>query len=135
MKIKFTQFKWLVAMLLLVTAMAMPKMAWAQVTTSQPANGNGTADSPYQIRTAAELYWIAALVNGTLTDGTNKNPSACAVLVSNITVNTNLLNSLDENGDPKDNLTVQSWTPIGYYKSSSDYVYYKGTFDGNGYST
>ena len=30
MKIKFTQFRWLVTMLLLVAAMAMPKMAWAQ---------------------------------------------------------------------------------------------------------
>ena len=111
MKIKFTQFKWLVTMLLLVTAMAMPKMAWAEITPKQPS-GNGNADSPYQIGTPEELYWFAALVNGTLTDGTNKNPSACAVLVSNITVNTDLLNSLDENGDPKDNLTVQSWTPI-----------------------
>ena len=133
MKIKFTQFRWLVTMLLLVTAMAMPKMAWAEITPKQPS-GNGNADSPYQIGTPEELYWFAALVNGTLTDGTNKNPSACAVLVSNITVNTDLLNSLDENGDPKDNLTVQSWTPIGYYINSSDYVYYEGTFDGNGYS-
>ena len=55
MKIKFTQFRWLVAMLLLVTAMAMPKMAWAQVNTSQPANGEGTATNPYEIKTAAEL--------------------------------------------------------------------------------
>lgn len=134
MKKKITQFRWLVTMILFVTAMAMPKMAWAQITPKQP-NGKGTADNPYQIGTPEELYWFTALVNGTLTDGTNKNPSACAVLVKDITVNENLLSSkLDENGDPKDNLTVQSWTPIGYYISSSDYVYYKGTFDGNGYS-
>ena len=133
MKKKSTQFRWLVTMLLLVTAMAMPKMAWAQITPKQP-NGEGTADSPYQIGTAAELYWFAALVNGKLTDGTSKNPSACAVLVKDITVNTDLLNSLDENSEPKADLTVQSWTPIGYYINSSDYVYYKGTFDGNGYS-
>ena len=31
MKKKLTQLRWLVTMLLLVTAMAMPKMAWAQV--------------------------------------------------------------------------------------------------------
>ena len=67
MKKKSTQFRWLVTMLLLVAAMAMPKMAWAQITPKQP-NGKGTADSPYQIGTAAELYWFAALVNGTLTD-------------------------------------------------------------------
>ena len=132
MKKKSTQLRWLVTMLLLVTAMAMPKMAWADITPKQP-NGEGTADSPYLIGTAEELYWFAALVNGTLTD-VNQNTGACAVLVKDITVNTDLLNSLDENSEPKADLTVQSWTPIGYYKSSSDYVYYKGTFDGNGYS-
>ena len=63
MKKKLTQLRWLVTMLLLVTAMAMPKMAWAEITPTQPS-GNGTAGSPYQIRTAAELYWFAALVKG-----------------------------------------------------------------------
>ncbi|MDD6642316.1 MAG: hypothetical protein PUE55_06960 [Bacteroidales bacterium] len=132
---KITQFKRLAAMLLLVAAMVMPSSTWAQstITLSKPS-GDGSSASPYQIGTPEELYWFAALVNGKLTDGTSQNTSACAVLVSDITVNTDLLNSLDENGDPKDNLTVQSWTPIGYYKSSSDYIYYKGTFDGNGYS-
>lgn len=43
MKKKSTQFRWLVTMLLLVTAMTMPKMAWAQVTPTKPANGDGTA--------------------------------------------------------------------------------------------
>ena len=50
MKKKFTQFKWLVTMILFVTAMAMPKMAWAEFMPTQPS-GNGTADSPYQIGT------------------------------------------------------------------------------------
>ena len=134
MKHNIRKHNMLVTMLLLVAAMIMPKMAWAEITPTQPS-GKGTADSPYQIRTAAELYWFAALVNGTLTDGTSKNPSACAVLVSDITVNENLLSSkLDENDEPKDNVNIESWTPIGYYISSSDYVYYEGTFDGNGYS-
>ena len=134
MKKKLTKLRWLVTMILFVTAMAMPKMTWAQIKPTQPS-GNGNADSPYLIGTAEELYWFAALVNGTLTDGTNKNPSACAVLVKDITVNENLLSSkLDENSEPKADLTVQSWTPIGYYINSSDYVYYEGTFDGNGYS-
>ena len=44
MKKKITQFRWLVMMLLLVTAMAIPKMAWAQVTPTKPANGEGTAE-------------------------------------------------------------------------------------------
>ena len=73
MKIKFTQFRWLVTMLLLVTAMVMPKMAWAQVTTRQPANGDGTAANPYEIKTAAELAWFRDYVNA-------GNTTACARL-------------------------------------------------------
>ena len=62
---KITQFKWLVTMLLLVTAMAMPSVAWAQSTfTPSKPSGDGSENSPYQIGTAAELYWFAALVNG-----------------------------------------------------------------------
>ena len=135
MKKKFTQFRWLVTMILFVTAMAMPKMAWAQISLTKPSSGDGSSANPYQIGTPEELYWFAALVNGKLTDGTSQNTGACAVLVKDITVNENLLSSkLDENGEPIANVNVQSWTPIGYYISSSDYVYYKGTFDGNGYS-
>ena len=133
MKKKLTQLRWLVTMILFVTAMAMPKMAWAQVTTSQPANGDGTADNPYQIRTPAELYWFAALVNGTLTD-VDQNTSACAVLVSDITVNNNLLNSLDEYGNPTGTVTIESWTPFGYHNSNTDKACYSGTFDGQGHS-
>ena len=135
MKKKLTHVRWLAAMLLLVAAMVVPSTAWAEITPSKPQNGDGKANSPYQIGTPEELYWFAALVNGTLTDGTNKNPSACAVLVKDITVNENLLSSkLDENGEPRENVNIESWTPIGYYKSSSDYVHYKGTFDGQGHS-
>ena len=37
----------------------------------------------YQIETAEELFWFAALVNGTL-EGTAQNAAACAVLTTNI---------------------------------------------------
>lgn len=153
MKIKFTQFRWLVAMLLPVTAMAMPKMAWAEtydqngfaedgsyqpatLTTDQyDINGDGTIDEVYEIGNAGQLYWFAALVNGKLTDGTSQNRNACAVLVSNITVNKNLLNSLDNNGYPTGTVTIDSWTPFGDYISSySDGLDYLGIFDGNGHS-
>ena len=60
------------------------------ITPTKPENGNGTAENPYQITSAAELYWFAGLVNGTLTDVT-KNSSACAKLMNDITVNNNLL--------------------------------------------
>ena len=132
MKKKITQFKWLVTMILFVTAMAMPKMAWAEFMPTQPS-GNGTADSLYQIGTPEELYWFAALVNGTLTD-VDQNTSACAVLVSDITVNNNLLNSLDEYGNPTGTVTIESWTPFGYYNSNTDKACYSGTFDGQGHS-
>ena len=71
----------------------------------------------YQIKNYANLYWFAALVNGTLTDGTAKNTSANAVLVNDITVNSiaNMGNYLE-------------WTPIG----SRDNMY-SGTFDGQGH--
>ena len=129
MKKKFTQFRWLVTMILFVTAMAMPKMAWAGITPTQPRSGDGPSANPYQIGTAAELYWFAALVNGTLTD-VDQNTSACAVLVSDITVNENLLSSkLDENGEPRESVNVESWTPIG-----SGTTPYRGTFDGNNHT-
>ena len=71
----------------------------------------------YQIKNYANLYWFAALVNGTLTDGTAKNTSANAVLVNDITVNSiaNMGNYLE-------------WTPIGTTENP-----YKGTFDGQGH--
>ena len=74
-------------------------------------------DGVYQIKNYVNLYWFAALVNGTLTDGTPQNTSANAVLVNDITVNSiaNMGNYLE-------------WTPIG----SRDNMY-SGTFDGQGH--
>ena len=124
MKKKSTQFRWLVTMLLLVTAMAMPKMAWAGITPKQPS-GYGTADSPYQIGTAEELYWFAALVNGEL-EGVSQNTSANAKLTADITVNNEVLISdgtLNNNGSG-----FETWTPIGFNGE------YTGTFDGQGHT-
>ena len=126
MKKKFTQFKWLVTTLLLVTAMAMPKMAWAEIKTTPPS-GDGTADSPYQIGTPEELYWFAALVNGTL-EGETQNKSANAVLTADITVNTGVLKS---GGTLADDVTsFTTWTPIGNSVSNP----FTGTFDGQGHT-
>ena len=101
---------------------------------TKPENGNGTAENPYQITSAAELYWFAGLVNGTLTDVT-KNSSACAKLMNDITVNNNLLDRITYKTDDDGNLTNEvtnggnfiSWTPIGAANNG-----YQGTFDGNG---
>lgn len=80
---------------------------WAQ---TQPS-GAGTQDNPYKISTADELLWFAGLVNGTLTDGTEQNAVACAVMTKDI------------------DLTGADWTPIG--NSSNKYT---GTFDGGGHT-
>ena len=69
-------------MILFVTAMTMPKMAWAEITLTPPSSGDGTSANPYQIGTAAELYWFAALVNGdTNVEGVAAaDKAACAFL-------------------------------------------------------
>ena len=130
-------------MLLLVTAMAMPKMAWAETYNQngfaeagsyQPAtlttgqydiNGDGTKDEVYEIGNAGQLYWFAGLVNGTI-EGETQNASANAVLTADITVNTGVLN---ENGTLNNNGSgLETWTPIGNSES------YTGTFDGQGHT-
>ena len=131
MTTRFFQLKQLLTTLLLVAAMAMPTMVWAAITPSKPTGGDGSSSNPYQISTAAQLYWFAGLVNGTLTDGTAKNAAACAKLTANITVNSNVLKS-DGTINSSKQSSFTAWTPIGYYNSASDNVLYTGTFDGNG---
>ena len=65
------------------------------------------AEGCYQVADAFQLFWFAALVNGTLTDGTAQNAAACAVLTKSI------------------DLTGADWTPIGNASTI-----YTGTFDG-----
>lgn len=114
MKKKFTQFRWLVTMLLLVTAMAMPKMAWAQVTTRQPANGDGTAANPYLIKIAEELAWFRDFVNA-------GNKTACARLEADIDMST-----VCHPADKTNGVAELSWEPI-----SKEETYWEGSFDGN----
>ena len=56
-------------------------------------DGDKNNDAVYEISNAGQLYWFAGLVNGTLS-GVEQNTSANAVLTANITVNENLLDSL-----------------------------------------
>ena len=79
-------------------------------------DGTGTEDNPYQISSAADLEEFRDIVNGE--NGKTRNSSACAILKDDIVLDCD-----------KDN----QWTPIGYYKSSSDYILYTGTFDGTGH--
>ena len=88
-------------------------------------NGDNTKDNVYEIGNAGQLYWFAALVNGT--NGLTQNLAANAVLTANITVNEDVL---DENGNLSSNTSdFTSWTPIG--GSGNEY---SGIFDGNNYT-
>ena len=126
MKKNFVKSRWLFTMLLFVTTMIMPSMMLAKSITPTQPKGEGTADEPYQIGTAAELYWFAGLVNGTLPDGGKENLSANAILTANIIVNTGVLDA-NKNLVSKSDLT--EWEPIGARWSS-----YTGTFDGQGHT-
>ncbi|OYP64809.1 GLUG motif-containing protein [Prevotella sp. P2-180] len=120
MKKKITQFRWLATMLLLVAAMAMPKMAWAEVTTSQPKNGDGSAMSPYEITTAAELAWFRDWVNA-------GNPTACARLEADID-----MSSVCHAANESKSVAELSWEPISdWSKVSASGKFWYGTFDGN----
>ena len=94
------------------------------ITPSQPT-GDGTAANPYQISTAAELYWFAQQVNSGET-GIN------AVLTADITINEGVL---DADGNLITGKTFTQWTPI-CGKEIGNFVYtkYTGTFDGGGHS-
>lgn len=147
MKKKFTQFKWFAAMIMLVAAMVMPSTVWADdvvtytngfgsdgsyqeatlTTGTYDIDDDGIKDNVYEIGNAGQLYWFAALVNGT--DGLTQNLGANAVLTANITVNSELLKNLNDDGTAKEGYEVRNWTPI----STDDENPYTGIFDGKGY--
>jgi len=82
-----------------------------------PAVGDGSAENPYQIGSAEELYAFAHIVNG-------GNASANAILTADITVNENVIYEYGgELTDDKGDFVV--WTPIGSIDNP-----YTGTFDG-----
>ena len=70
------------------------------------------SDGTYEIGNAGQLFWFASLVNGTLTDGTEQNTAANAVLTADI--------SLENTAE---------WESIG---NSS--IVYTGEFDGQSHT-
>lgn len=89
-----------------------------------------TVNEVYQIVNAGNLYWFAAFVNGdTTVEGiTEAHPSASAILTKDITINTDVMDTLvDDDGKviyfSDSDINFKKWTPI---------VNYEGTFNGNG---
>lgn len=114
-------------MILFVTAMAIPKMAWAQVTPTKPANGDGTAEKPYEITTAAELAWFRDWVN--TCDAEKPHRDACAKLMADID-----MSSLCHPADDSKGVAELSWSPISdVAKNNGAPIFmWRGQFDGNG---
>ncbi len=83
-------------------------------------------ENVYQISNIAELYWFAALVNGTL-ESVPQNTEAAAVLTADIVINEQVLTADGELVEDTDGLTA--WTPIGSEDAS-----FNGTFDGQGHA-
>ena len=102
-----------------------------ETTDKYDIDDDSTKDTVYEISNAGQLYWFAGLVNGTL-DGVKQNTLANAVLTANITVNENLLDSLQY--DAKNNVSngsdFISWTLIADWMGNRT-TQYSGTFDGN----
>ena len=126
MKKNFVKSRWLFTMLLFVTTMIMPTMMLAEesITPTRPTTGDGSAENPYQISNAAELYWFAGLVNGTLV-GVDRDASANAILTKDITVNEGVLDAVNKGQVSKSDFI--EWEPIGTSGS------YTGTFNGQGH--
>lgn len=115
----------------LIPAIDVTKVYAAEGDTStEPViQGNGTKDDPYQIGTADQLYWFAALLDGR--DGITQNLNANAVLIADITVNEGVL---DADGNlASDTSGFVTWTPPCKDAGRSDKAY-QGTFDGKGHT-
>ena len=102
-----------------------------ETTDKYDIDDDSTIDTVYEISNAGQLYWFAGLVNGTL-DGVVQNTSANAILTANITVNENLLDSLqyDTEGNVSNGSDFITWTPIADWMGNRT-TQYSGTFDGN----
>ena len=102
-----------------------------ETTDKYDIDDDGTKDIVYEISNAGQLYWFAGLVNGTL-DGVEQNTLANAILTANITVNENLLDSLqyDAEGNVSNGSDFITWTPIADWMGNRT-TQYSGTFDGN----
>ena len=121
----------LLAVLLLVTSIPLTPAFADGGAVSPPsesgegpfAGGTGTADDPYQIATAEELWDFAELVNGGKT-------TANAVLTADINLNPGFTFKEDGSYSGPAGVDPQEWTPIGTSINNP----YEGTFNGAGHT-
>ena len=100
--------------------------ASADIQPTKPTVGDGTEESPYQISTAAELFWFAGLVND------EGKTDIDAVLTADITIQAI---TYGDDGNPANADDLTQWTPIcGKEIGKFVYTEYTGTFDGGGHS-
>ena len=99
---------------LLIVLWVLSPMIWAQ-TVSQPTVGDGSKENPYQISSAAELWWFANEVNE------NKRYDICAELTRDIDLNPGF--TFDENG----------YRGSGWPTEWNSIRSYEGIFDGKGF--
>ena len=94
--------------------------ASADIQPTKPTVGDGTEESPYQISTAAELFWFAGLVND------EGKTDIDAVLTADITIQAI---TYGDDGNPANADDLTQWTPIGTVQKQ-----YTGAFDGQGHT-
>ena len=123
---KTKQLTRLWSLMLLLMAMLVPGMAWADITPTQPTVGDGSAENPYQISTAAELYWFKEKCNEYYNEN-YENATYCAKLTADIVVN-------DGTFDADGNFTASGASETSTPESWSWTTCYSGTFDGNGHT-
>ncbi len=96
------------------TCKVLSSEAWDGIAATEFADGSGTEADPYQISSAAELAYLAQLVNSSAADTANNNGEKYASLYYELT--------------DYIQLGYSSWIPIGTSSADS----FTGTLDGNG---
>lgn len=111
----------------------MPTVVFAEGSTvTADITGEGTAENPYLIYTAAGLKEFRDIVNGE--NGKIKKSDAHAKLMSDIVLNDGTFDK-DGNYTPGESgKAAEEWTPIGWYENINSNSPYTGTFDGGGYT-
>ena len=91
-------------------------------------DGLGTAVSPYQISTAAQLKLFRDIVNGS--NSQKQDPAACAVLMNDIVLNDGTFAEDGSYTPGPSGAALTEWSPMGVSNSTA----YAGTFDGAGHT-